>query len=75
MHFVQKYIQSRICMVYTRLSTLKFSTVLKDFSDTAHTGKVPVPDNNASTGMYIFVTKLSFHNCNLILIMLMLLHY
>jgi len=55
-------------------STLKFSNVLKDFADTAHKGKVPLPDN-ASTGLYIFVTKLPFHNRSRILIMLMLLHY
>ena len=52
---------------FSQHSTLKLSTVLKDFADTAHKGKVPVPDNNASTGMYIFVTKLSFHNRSCIL--------
>jgi hypothetical protein len=60
---------------FSQHSILKFSTVLKDFADTAHKGKVSVPDNNAGTGMNIFVTKLSFHNHSCILRMLMLLHY
>jgi isopropylmalate/homocitrate/citramalate synthase len=53
MHVVQDFNQN---------SNLKLSTVLKDFADTAHKCRVPVPDNNASTGTNIFVTKLSFHN-------------